>query len=71
MGTTQGQIRDDFRTSYFDSESYPENLIYHATYLGAIKSYIERLNDASCRLFTQKDDVEVPFRDLLPSGQGI
>jgi hypothetical protein len=67
MGTLQ--LSDDFIKSYTEFNSFPLNLVHKATYFGAQQAYVDRLNDTSSRLFTQRDDVEVPFRDLLPSGQ--
>jgi len=69
MGTVR--LPEAFKRSYADPSSFPLNLVHKASYFGAQQAYVDRLNDASLRIFTQKNDAEVPFRDLLPSGQGF
>ena len=64
------QLSDDFKKSYTNCDYFPSNLIRDTTYLWAQKACRERLDDASAKLFTPMDDVEVPFRDLLPAGTG-
>ncbi|KAL2059817.1 hypothetical protein VTL71DRAFT_10201 [Oculimacula yallundae] len=68
MGTLNLPI--DFINSYTKFKSFPLNLVHRSGYFGAQQASIDRLNDVSSRVFTQKDDdVEVPIRDLAPSGK--
>jgi hypothetical protein len=66
------QLPDSFKQSYEDLESYPCNLTYQTSYPGAIQAFKERLDKAAPTLFAENDagDINVPFRDLLPTGQG-
>jgi hypothetical protein len=69
MGTLQ--LPTDFQSSYENSESYPQNLVYRASYLGALQAYTSRLDTAVPKLLVEKDtDANVPFRDFRPTGQG-
>lgn len=63
------QAPGDFAASINDFESYPENLIYRTTYVGALKAHKTQLDTIEKKLFTQKAcDINVPFRDLIGSG---
>ncbi|OCK89415.1 uncharacterized protein K441DRAFT_644795 [Cenococcum geophilum 1.58] len=69
MGTLQ--LPADFQFSYENSVSYPQNLVYRASYLGALQAYTSRLDTAVPKLLVEKDtDADVPFRDFRPTGQG-
>ena len=69
MGTLQ--LPADFQSSYENSVSYPQNLVYRASYPGALQAYTSRLNTAVPKLLIEKDtDADVPFRDFRPTGQG-
>ncbi|KAI9767403.1 MAG: hypothetical protein M1839_004507 [Geoglossum umbratile] len=58
-----------FSDSYERYRSYPLNLIYKASYIGALKAHQSRLDTAAPKLFTATDsEIFVPFRDLLPEG---
>jgi hypothetical protein len=67
------QLPASFRQSYQDLEAYPCNLTYQTSYPGAIQAYKDRLDKAAPNLFAENDagDINVPFRDLLPTGQGV
>lgn len=70
----QANIPESFQRSYGDFECYPRKLICQTTYRDAARAYVTRLDNAEGRLFLAagfEDEIEVPFRDLLPSGQGI
>lgn len=68
MGTLQ--LPADFQSSYENSVSYPQNLVYRASYPGALQVYTSRL-DTAVKLLVEKDiDADVPFRDFRPTGQG-
>ncbi|KAL1966201.1 hypothetical protein VTN77DRAFT_4753 [Rasamsonia byssochlamydoides] len=62
---------DAFKNSYQQLDSYPSNLLYQTTYRGALEAFSRRLDDAAPRLFAKEEEAFVPFRDLLPSGQGF
>lgn len=67
------RISETFQRSYGDYESYPRSLICETTYRDAAGAYVTRLDNAEPTLVLSVDDedeVEVPFRDLLPTGQG-
>jgi hypothetical protein len=65
------QLPTNFESSYTDFESYPSNLICQTSYLYAVKASKERLDAAAPKLFTSQDgEVEIPFRESLPSGVG-
>ena len=66
------QVPDSFKYSYERFESYPGNLVGQNSYVGSINGYTKRLDSAAPKLFATKEvDVDVPFRDLRPSGLGI
>ena len=57
-----------FADSYNAFENYPCNLVYKSTYPRALAAFKQRLDDAGSRIFTPEDaDIDVKFRDLLPS----
>ncbi|KAI9776788.1 MAG: hypothetical protein M1816_005082 [Peltula sp. TS41687] len=59
MGTLQ--LSDSFRRSYENFEYYPQNLVHRTSYLGALRAYTTRLDNATPKLFTKKDaEVFVP-----------
>lgn len=65
------QLTDSFQHSYENFESYPHELVYQSSYLSTTQAHKARLEDHADRLFTTKDeDINIPFRDLLPTGQG-
>lgn len=65
------QLSQAFEQSYKSSETYPCNLVYQPSYLGVLKAYRDRLNNAAAKLFTANyKEVCIPFRDLLPNEQG-
>ena len=65
-------LPDTFKRSYADFESYPRNLICQTTYRDAADASYVRLRGAERTLLIQdEDEFEVPFRDLLPSAQGM
>ena len=65
------QLTDSFQRSYENFESYPSELIYQSSYLNTTQAYKARLDEHTDRLFTARDEnINIPFRDLLPSGQG-
>ena len=65
-------LAESFKRSYGDFESYPRNLICQTTYRDAADAYYARLRGAERTLLVQdEDEIEVPFRDLLPSAQGM
>ncbi|KAH8796953.1 hypothetical protein F5882DRAFT_22088 [Hyaloscypha sp. PMI_1271] len=65
-------LAESFKRSYGDFESYPRNLICQTTYRDAADAYYARLRGAERTLLVQdEDEIEVPFRDLLPSAQGF
>lgn len=68
----QSRIPESFQRSYGDFESYPRKLICQTTYREAAGAYVARLDNEESTLFLSINDeeIEVPFRDLLPSGQG-
>ena len=65
------QIPHSFKHSYERFESYPGNLVCQTSYAGSINALLRKLDDAAPKLFVAKDiDIDVPFRDLQPGGQG-
>ena len=61
-----------FTKSYEEFASYPENLAHKSTYIGGLRSYKSRLDDVQSKVFTSKDaNINVPFRDLVPSEDGM
>jgi hypothetical protein len=65
-------LSESFKRSYKAFESYPQNLICQTTYRDAADAYVTRLDNAEPTLFVEDEDlIEVPFRDLLPNGQGM
>ena len=65
-------LAESFKRSYGNFESYPRDLICQTTYRDAADAYFARLRGAERTLFVQdEDEIEVPFRDLLPSTQGM
>jgi hypothetical protein len=69
----QSRLPESFQRSYGDFESYPRKLICQTTYRDAAGAYVNRLDNAESKLFLPvgyEDEIEVPFRDLDPSGQG-
>lgn len=66
------QLPDSFQRSYENFECYPQNLVQQTSYIGVLRAYTTRLDNAAPKLFTKKDaEIFVPFRDLLPTGQGM
>ena len=54
-----------------DLATYPENLVHKTIYPDALKTYKYNLDDIEKSVFVSNDDdVNVPFRDLIDSGQG-
>ncbi|RDW57310.1 hypothetical protein BP5796_12760 [Coleophoma crateriformis] len=67
----QPPLTDTFKRSYEAFESYPRTLICHTTKRDA-DAYVARLASAEPTLFeVDETQIEVPFRDLLPSKQGF
>ena len=65
------QLSHPFEQSYKSFEAYPCNLVYQSSYLGVLKAYRDRLNNAAAKLFTaNNEEICIPFRDLLPNEQG-
>lgn len=66
------QLPATFASSYGDYISYPENLSHKSTYAGGLRSYKLQLDAVQSKLFSTKDvNINVPFRDLQQSGNGI
>ncbi|ERF69788.1 hypothetical protein EPUS_07044 [Endocarpon pusillum Z07020] len=66
------QLSQAFEQSYKSFEAYPCNLVYQPSYLGVLKAYRDRLNNAAAKLFTANNgEVYIPFRDLLPNEQAF
>lgn len=64
------QLPRDFEKSYEDFLSYPCNLVCKTSYLGTLKTYKARLQDASTTLFNKPNGkMHVPFRDWNATSQ--
>ena len=65
-------LTPEFRSSYKDSDFFPENLFDPHSYAPTLRAYKHRIDSASAQLFVQHEDVvDVPFRDLDGSSGAV
>jgi hypothetical protein len=62
--------KESFRTSCSRSDQYPECLIHHAAHEHNLRSYRERLDEQSLRLFCSDTKADVDIWEYVDSSQG-
>lgn len=63
--------KERFRTSCSRSDEYPECLIQYTTHQYNLKSYRERLDEQSPRLFCSDTKADVDIWEYVESSQGM